>query len=502
MAISFRDKSPLFFVSLALFASTFLMAPTRSLEANEDRALPVSVFPEGAVTEPRQARIVFRESVRVPGAKDSAPPAELSCSEEQGTWLDEKTYAFTFASPLAAGKSCSFRWNKAFFSDRKMQMPGAKLFHTGGPQVEETKPSHYGVWTQEGVFAVRTSAPTLEASLRGRVKLLFEGVAETVPAELFTVSEADLEDFLKSFRWKKELAAQKQLFFFRTQRSLPEGNTITLVWEKGIRSLEGVESQENQVLEFVTRQPFQATLNCERENSAAGCVPISPIELNFNEEVEWKLAKEIRLISVASQVSKSGTSQPPNQRNPDPLSEFSPSVPEDFGARESNPNETVRSLSFRGPFPEKSQWQIKFPMNFADSDGRKLQVTPKSTFRVSVGEAPLLAKFSGKFGVVESTDPIVPLTVRSLESKVRLQSMRLSPSAIEADPTLPFRWLQNVENAKREESIFSLRTEGLQDQNLWEMFKSGQPSEAQPKAGDFSVDALINPTLFEYSASY
>ena len=162
-----------------------IIASTFSLNSNAVRAKnngDVSVVPSGEVKDPRQARVSFSESMRVAGAEDQNPPVTLSCSPDKGTWLDDKTFAFTFSAPLSAGLSCNYDWNKTFFTSRALPIPAPKSFDTGGPQIANTVPARYGPWSVEGFFAVKTTAPTNPERLKGKVNLRVDGIVTEIPA--------------------------------------------------------------------------------------------------------------------------------------------------------------------------------------------------------------------------------------------------------------------------------------------------------------------------------
>lgn len=454
-----------------------IIASTFSLNSNTVRAKNngnVSVVPNGEVKEPRQARVSFSESMRVPEAEDQNPPVTLSCSPHKGTWLDDKTFAFTFSAPLSAGISCNYDWNKTFFTSRALPIPAPKSFDTGGPQIANTVPATYGPWSVEGYFAVKTTAPTNPESLKGKVNLRVDGIATEIPAELVQMSEAERNNFHNYFGWSKDLANQNRVFFFKAQHAMPEGTSIALIWKSGIKSLAGIATKSDQIFGFRTQESFQATLRCQRENEKSGCVPLTPIELNFNSEVSFKVAKAIRLVAIP----KIANSAAIKALKSDPLlkSSFEPDLQEPSAPAD---KATVKSLDFKGPFAENSEWQVVFPPGFEDVDGRKLQSTIKSSFKISVGNAPLLAKFVGAYGIVEASDPVVPISVRSLDHDVMLQSLQLSPQEMEANPVAAFEWLHKVDSAKREMSIFAPQTTGLRERKLWDSVSNATTSSKE-----------------------
>ena len=66
------------------------------------------------------------------------------------------------------------------------------------------------------------------------------------------------------------------------RQRFPQKAKVSLVWGKGITSASGVATEQDQVLNFETREPFLAEFHCERENPRAGCIPVLPMSLRFN----------------------------------------------------------------------------------------------------------------------------------------------------------------------------------------------------------------------------
>ncbi|REN13972.1 hypothetical protein DSI41_17475, partial [Mycobacterium tuberculosis] len=64
--------------------------------------------------------------------------------------------------------------------------------------------------------------------------------------------------------------------------------------------------------EFQVREPFAVSFTCERENAQAACLPLRPMQLQFNAPVTRKLASQIQLKgdkTVKAKLDNEGGSQ-------------------------------------------------------------------------------------------------------------------------------------------------------------------------------------------------
>lgn len=59
----------------------------------------------------------------------------------------------------------------------------------------------------------------------------------------------------------------------QARQRFPSKSRVTLLWGKGVASLSGVETDQDQALAFEVRGPFTLGFECLRENPRAQCVP-------------------------------------------------------------------------------------------------------------------------------------------------------------------------------------------------------------------------------------
>jgi hypothetical protein len=128
------------------------------------------------------------------------------------------------------------------------------------------------------------------------------------------------------------------------------------------------------------------------------------------------------------------------------------------------------SVTFEGPFPANAEFQIEIPRGLKDDAGRTLTNANRFPLKVRTAGFPPLAKFAGRFGIVESqADPVLPVTLRNIEPqpKARMLQVPTADQALSGQVTgrivsiAPDRvadiqpWLRRVAAARREASVFA-----------------------------------------------
>ncbi len=404
--------------------------------------------PRGTVKQIRQVTARFSQPmVPLGDPRVAVAPFDIDCLPK-GTarWIDSFNWSYDFASDLPAGVRCTFTLHKGLKALSGEEVAGAPPFRfdTGGPSVIESRPrfDSDSVDQQQAFVLMLDTVPNL-ASIPDHARFSVAGVAETVGVTI--MEGADRDVLAKRF----ERAIDKRPFvILQARQSFPDGAAITLTWGKGIRSQSGVATAEDQQINFKVRKAFEAKVRCERENPKAGCIPLTPIQLHFTAEVTRDLAKQIALIA------------PDGTR-------VAPVIDDNSG--------DVKDLKFPAPFAESATYKIELPPNFTDETGRALINAASFPSQVPTGEFPPLAKFSARFGIIESADPMLPITVRNLEAQIHGGELKLGETAPDPggikglvtqiyasfwrmpgpDPKSILDWLKRVAVAKRRESVFA-----------------------------------------------
>lgn len=444
---------------------------------NEASAVSVRAFPSGEVKAPEQVRLEFSEPVVVPGAKAPPAPARVGCAGGTGVWLDDRTWAYSFETPLSGGTVCEVSLTPAFSA--RVEGPKSFSFHTGGPSVVSTDPWESGTLEEDQILVVTLDAPVLESSVRGRALLRIKGIASPVLLEVAGLARAQREAYFERNASAREEFAHKRLLFLRPTTRLPAGKTAVLVWDKGIQSLGGKATTAPQELTFRTRAALSLRIDCPRENARQGCVPVAPIEVILTAEIPWEIARRVRLERADAKASGTGRE---NVRTPAWTGPASGPAP--FA--------TVRSLRFEGPFEPGTRWRLALPPDFHDEDGRTLEPLPASAFEARVGPVPVLAKFPGRFGVVEASDPIIPVSLRALERELTLKELRVRAAAVEADPALAFRWFARLEEHGPDKGLFK-PSDGIPSTRR--VPSRGAPSDRDP--GTFDIPESRRPDAID-----
>ena len=215
-------------------------------------------------------------------------------------------------------------------------------------------------------------------------------IGERIGAHI--VSGQERERILKTQGMRRDTTPNPFLLIQAKQR-FPQNSKVSLVWGKEVTSPSGVTNVQDQILPFQARSPFQATFNCSREKPEVGCVPISPMRVSFSAPVLWADARKTILKG------------PGSQRWP---------VEREEEADEEGKH--VQSVRFKGPFPEKTEFQIELAPNLQDDAGRKLENANRFPLSVRTDEYPPLVKFAAHFGILEfNATPLLPVTLRNVE---------------------------------------------------------------------------------------
>jgi len=404
--------------------------------------------PQGTVKKVRQARATFSEAM-VPFGDPSAAvdPFIIECSEEgQGRWTDPRNWVYDFKADLPAGVRCGFRLKPGLRSLAGKALGSREFsFSTGGPAIVMSVPyeGNRGI-SEDQIFVLKLDALPDEASVKAHAGFVVPGLKERIGARI--VAGEERQRVLDSQRWLSAGDSNIYLMLQSRQR-LPVKARVSLVWGRGIKSLSGVATTQDQVLNFETRASFLAEFSCERENPRAGCIPVRPMTLRFNAPIDPQLQGEVVL-------------KGPGGRT------WNASLKSDSDV-----------VTFKGPFPEKAEFRLEIPGSIKDDAGRPLLNADKFPLKVRTAGYPPLAKFSARFGIIElKADPVLPVTLRNLEPQVKARTFQTDGEggptsgavagkvlALPPDQTQDVQgWLRRVAAASRDKSILS-GTPGAQE---------------------------------------
>ncbi len=385
-------------------------------------AAQVDVFtPQGEAKGVRQVAARFTEPMVAFGDPRLPDPFDVRCEGDaahlkgRGRWADARNWVYDFEQDLPAGQRCAFTLKAGLKTAAGEAVAGERefRFHTGGPAVMSSLP-HEGDKRIDELqwFLVAFDAPVDAASLEKHGWCEAAGIQERIPLKLLSESEKRqaveanrfgafrlYSAYLKGrraiplARFKIEDKRWKELpvLAVRCARRLPADAEASLVIGEEVKSQSGLARGVEQRLAFRVRPAFIVKFSCERANRDAACLPVAPMRLEFNAPVPREKAEGLRLKPAAGGAAL----EPVLQQNA----------------------KTVEFVEFRGPFPENARYAVELPRGFADDADRQPENRDAFPLGVGTDENPPLAKFPGRFGVLElNAEPLLPVTVRGVEA--------------------------------------------------------------------------------------
>ncbi|HMK60065.1 MAG TPA: MG2 domain-containing protein [Dissulfurispiraceae bacterium] len=387
-------------------------------------AVPLSAFaqpdaaveffsPQGTVKSLRQVSARFSEPIVSFGDLRISDPFDISCPESgKGRWADTKNWVYDFDKDLQAGIKCSFSTRRDLKTLAGRPVTSSTFsFSTGGPAIMKSRP-HEGDERidEEQVFLVTLDAVASEESVLARAYCYVDSVKERIGIKI--ISGKEREQLLRA----NHIKDSPRIMALQCRQRFPVSSTVKFIWGKGIASLSGIETESDQILEFKSRMPFTVKFSCDREKKDANCIPILPMRLNFSAPVNWNIARKIRIKGPGGIIYKPLPDSGKYAENYDD-EENDDVIPED--AEKNRTPQAVWAVSFKGPFPESSSFTVDMPKDIKDDAGRPLFNADKYPFFVKTDAYPPLAKFSSRFGIIESKgDATLPVTLRNIEAAV------------------------------------------------------------------------------------
>lgn len=382
----------------------------------------VSFSPQGEVARINQVVVKFDAAAVNFGDPKASAPLDLRCSDTKasegtGRWLSDRQWVFDFSADLPPGVSCSAQVKKELksASGQAITRADSYKFNSGGPFVSNIQPDPGTRIDEEQFFILQLSGPATLASLQTNLWCSADGIGERINVRM--IDGKDREAVLASQGLDEE-AAKNPLSFvtLACNRRLTPSAKVTLVYGKGVASAnpasaagaaKGIVNSVESRFDFKVREPFAASLSCERENAQSACLPIRPLRLSFNAPVERKLIEGIRLTSAKDS--------------------FKPSFDEDNGDADS----LVDSVTFKPMLPELTAFTVVLPASFKDASGRALFNADSFPMKVATGQMPPLAKFAAApFGILERfAEPdgvaMLPITLRNVEAALSVKGLSL-----------------------------------------------------------------------------
>ncbi|TGK54078.1 peptidase [Leptospira kanakyensis] len=411
----------LLLLSLFLVRSDFTQSQPASIEF---------FTPNGFIKQPKQVTVRFtKPMVAIGDIRPKVDIFQVNCPlPGTSRFIDSTTWVYEFEKEVPGGVECSFQLKEGTktLSGENVQGERKFSFHTGGPSVQYSTPYNGASITEDQIFILHLDAKPDLTSFQKYVYFRSEELGNRIPIVLITGS--DRKSILKS---NGDTDREETVLLKSKQTFLPE-RQIQLVLGKGTKSVWGGEIREDEVIPFTVRPVFSVRFSCERVNAKADCIPILPVSLSFSSAVSRNSLQKIKL------VSKEGKEYPQS-----PQAEKG--------------NEFYEWVSFPGPFPENTEFEIRIP-DLEDETNRKLSNQTSFPLKFKTDEFPPLAKFGAKFGILESkAKPALPVTLRNLEVNLPMKSVSLGvggKSQKNMDIIEIQKWFQVLATREREQSVF------------------------------------------------
>ena len=251
-----------------------------------------------------------------------------------------------------------------------------------GQAIEETQ-----------AFVIDTGQPVKLTSLDQQLWCEAEGVGQRIPAR--PVDPQTRRDVLA------QTSMPENALVVSCTETLPAGRNMKLVWGPGIQAENGKRSGRSYSFVYPVRQPFTATVHCERDKAGAPCSPLSAIRVYFNRPVDRRFFDQIQL-STASAPRRAQPLDPQYRSN------------------------VFDSINFPGPLPAKAEFTLSLPAKIHDEAGQPLSNASQFPLKISTGQLPPLAKFPGDFGILEWKEGgILPVTLRHVEASLKTADLKL-----------------------------------------------------------------------------
>jgi uncharacterized protein YfaS (alpha-2-macroglobulin family) len=429
-------------------------------------AATVDAFsPQGTVKAVRQAQARFSQPIAALGDLRAPAPFEVNCPVAgSGKWLDDRTWVYDFEYDLPGAVRCEFAI-RAGLKDVAGQPVHADIFRfdTGGPQVVAMRPADNDSRIDERqIFVLAFDAQVKPGTLASSASCRVTGLAERIEVEVLqgAAREAVLQplktrnDPLFRRRFAPNAATTEVL---RCKRPLPNEAQVSLLLDKGVEAVNGLASQEAQTFAFKVRPAFRARAVCDKVNARAACNPLTPIRVSFGSAIRREDARQVRLTAAG------GRNWTARQDEIDAGSPW------------------VDDLQFAGPFPEKSTLSLTLPPGLRDEDGRALANASAFPMAIRIDAYPPLAKFTASFGVLEAANPVLPVTLRNLDTGAAGQALALPGklAAVRAGAdSMVIGWLKYLQSVR-----YGREVPGAD---------SKRPATREP-AGSFPVLAQVSP---------
>lgn len=379
--------------------------------------------PQGRIDQQTRATAQFTADMVKLGDASAPAPFTVDCGQARGSghWADARTWAWQLERPLQAGERCQFVLRPGLAAVNGEAVGGRSRFDffAAGPWPRSILPRPGGQVDEEQAFVINGGGPLKAASVVANVWCEADGVGNRIPVRF--VPEAQRRDILAHVHGGFGPAP----LVLGCAERLPPGARMRLVWGQGVEADNGTRSEKEESFVYTVRQPFRATLSCERERAGAPCSPLAAVTVQFSADIDAAWAGQVKLVSAAAKGERKG--EAPAMREGVAIAKAAGGTwiaPVGGGSER---QKTTREVAFRGPFPQNARFRLELPRDMKDDAGRPLANAAGFPLEFTMGSLPPLAKFPGDFGIVELKEGgILPVTLRNIEARFATASQHLA----------------------------------------------------------------------------
>jgi len=375
-----------------------------ALSGTANAAWVEQFVPQERVDQQTRASAVFSADMVALGRGTAAAPFKVDCGAVKGSgrWVDSKTWTWQLERALQPGERCQFvlRPRLKALNGEAVSGQNRFRFYAPGPWPRAIVPAPGSAVEEDQAFVILPAGAVKPATVEQNAWCEAEGVGNRIPVRVLT---GKLRDEVLAVASR----AERDAIVATCSERLPSGAKMKLVWGKGIIAENGALSNAEESFAYTVREPFRATLSCERESSSAPCSPLSRLTLEFSAPVAVALREKIRL-------------QTPGKER----------LPDDSARSQGSRENTTQSFVFSPPFAQNAELLLELPAGIKDEAGRPLSNAAGFPLRFSIAGLPPLAKFPGDFGVIERSEgSVLPVTLRNVEARLRLAELHLTDDA-------------------------------------------------------------------------
>ena len=352
--------------------------------------LKVKISPTGNIDLLTQVKAVFSEDAVALGDDGNSKntPISSSCfTDGYGYWSDTKTWIYNFKKVPAMGTKCEISTNTQFpFIANKTVEKKSVSFVVATAQVIDTIPSTYSEIADNQIFLISTNSPVNADWIQKNVFFSVKGMGDKISAVLASEKEkAEIFTALKKDRsyFFTNAESDANIAVIKASRPFPREATVFLKWNKSY--------------EYNVEPVFKAKFSCERESADSGCSPLSNMTVSFTQKVDPSLISKIYLLKPnGTRILSAEAKQ--------------------------NSKQHFTSLTFTGPF-ESQKEMFMVVENIKNIDNEPLTNQDHFPIKVKTADYPTLFKIDRPFSVIESSHPVLPITVRHLDKGMVSKSL-------------------------------------------------------------------------------